>query len=123
MLGEPKGAGTSGSVMEATTAFSRAAALSPSYTSISATGWFSTVVHSVICRTTPGRLNAAGLLPAAFKPASMCHRMRSDRTSLCVTVDMPLHVTDWVISICHKMASSDASIYQHSRPGEGHLGR
>ena len=48
MLGEPNGAGTSGSVMDATTAFSRAAALSPSYTSIKATGWFSTVVHSVI---------------------------------------------------------------------------
>ncbi len=49
MLGEPKGAGMSGSVTVATTAFSRAAALSPSKTSISATGWFSTVVHSVIC--------------------------------------------------------------------------
>ncbi len=65
MLGEPKGAGTNGSVMEATTAFSRAAALSPSYTSINATGWFSTVVHSVICGVAHPRCVSVGCAPFA----------------------------------------------------------
>ena len=78
MLGEPKGAGTSGSVMEATTAFSRAAALSPSYTSISATGWFSTVVHSVIWGTVPQgeAVRAAGPSHAYASTNMLSHKDR-----------------------------------------------